>query len=82
MTQSGLRGDAAGARVGIEDHNDCEVAVPCTPCHAILKDNSGETKYYRKYTVEKTSLKIGRVKMFAREIFNSDACIYHAEWRM
>ena len=40
LTQSGLRGDAAGARVGIETHNDYEGS--CTPLHrfatAILRE--------------------------------------------
>ena len=50
MARSGLRGDAAGARVGIEDHNVCEgIALP-PHCFAtaILRENSGEDQVLMK----------------------------------
>jgi hypothetical protein len=51
MTHSGLRGNAAGARVGIEGHEGRgRVGVlhsPAPLCHAIHREGFGvDTKYY------------------------------------
>ena len=69
LTQSGLRGDAAGARVGIEDHNDYE--GNCTPLHrfatAFLGKSSGEDQVLLKIYCRKNVAKIDRIKLFARK---------------